>query len=167
MSAELYTSNNERVQYGTFGDDEMNNEIYKEVTYDTLKEDFRKYFLALDNILTQYLQLVKDNTHNYVEKCKEVEKKSLFYYIIVVYIKKLSKEIESKITLQQQGINSIIQQQQQPEIKEIEHEINEILFQNEKLKTLFNNEYNGNIQNIISFTQHTHSLCKDVRNLSH
>ena len=65
MSAELYTSNNERVQYGTFGDDEMNNEIYKEVTYDTLKEDFRKYFLTLDNILTQYLQLVKDNTHNY------------------------------------------------------------------------------------------------------
>jgi hypothetical protein len=119
------------------------------------------------SLVLEIVQLVKDNTHNYVEKCKEVEKKSLFYYIIVVYIKKLSKEIESKITLQQQGINSIIQQQQQPEIKEIEHEINEILFQDEKLKTLFNNEYNGNIQNIISFTQHTHSLCKDVRNLSH
>ena len=167
MSAVMYTSNNEQVQYGTFGDDEMNNEIYKEVTYDTLKEDFIKYFLVLDNILKQYLQLLKDNTHNYVEKCKEVEKKSLFYYIITVYIKKLSKEIENKITLQQQGINNIIQQQQQPEIKEIEQELNEILFQDDKLKSLFNNEYNGNIQNIISFTQRTHSLCKDVRNLSH
>lgn len=56
-----YSTSNENIKYGTFGNLKMENEIYQEITYEILENDINNFLSNIDSFLTQYEQLLIKN----------------------------------------------------------------------------------------------------------
>ena len=138
----VYSTSNENIKYGTFGNTKMENEIYQEITYEILENDINNFLSNIDSFLTQYEQLLIENNQKYIELCKEFNKKSLYYYIIVYYINKLSKEIHYKLQLQNGSSPA------PTAINSFESEIETLITSKPFMKQLVSSQYDNNIQNL-------------------